>query len=247
MRPFANFGFLSLIIGLAGAAVGGCGDDSTCHGAECNPLTVNDSGATAGDGDADSPVDSGSDAGDSGSDAQVHAPNCDPALAPALRDPVCSNLSPEPAPLQCAGLKAQIYRDVDGDGIGTKEGAIYICVGDALPAGYVESFGDCDESPRCGLASKPGAVEICDECDNDCNGEVNDGVHNACGGDCRAFEGGYQPGASCSNHLLGACARTGVYQCTGPTSLQCDAEYVSPGVELAQGGLDNDCDGDTDE
>lgn len=55
------------------------------------------------------------------------------------------------------------YRDKDGDSWGA--GApIMAC---AQPEGYVEQSGDCDDDAP---GSNPGAVEACDQVDNDCDG-----------------------------------------------------------------------------
>ena len=61
------------------------------------------------------------------------------------------------------------YQDVDEDGYGGGD-PIYSCV---APEGstYVNLGGDCDESDP---EINPGADEICDTLDNDCNGEVDD-------------------------------------------------------------------------
>jgi hypothetical protein len=56
-----------------------------------------------------------------------------------------------------------------------------------------------------------------------------------------------QPNASCTNGLLGACARTGKYVCQGTTTTVCNAPSVTAGVEVCGDNVDNDCDGSIDE
>ncbi len=86
------------------------------------------------------------------------------------------------------------------------------------PAG-TEGIGVCLAGQAlCGLDGQPGAcvgavsptTELCDGRDNDCNGLVDEGVANACGG-CLALE--HAPGDPC-----GAC---GEWACSGRDELTC--------------------------
>jgi N-acetylneuraminic acid mutarotase len=82
------------------------------------------------------------------------------------------------------GLLRTLYRDADGDGFGDPNVTQFTC---ASPPGWVLSGGDCDDTRA---AVHPGAAEICDGLDNDCNGQIDedasgvdsdgDGIHNAC-------------------------------------------------------------------
>jgi len=68
------------------------------------------------------------------------------------------------------------YIDNDLDGYGTS----FIAIGNALcnnlpiPPGISRTSDDCDDSPT-GGGIHPGATEICDGIDNDCNGTVDEG------------------------------------------------------------------------
>jgi putative metal-binding protein len=72
-------------------------------------------------------------------------------------------------------------------------------------------------------------VEVCDGNDNDCNGQTDEGN-----------PGG---GGACPTGLLGVCG-AGAYQCSGGM-LAC-AQVNQPSAEVCN-GLDDDCDGATDE
>ncbi len=79
-------------------------------------------------------------------------------------------------------VKYQMFcEDKDGDGHGVIGGATK---SDCAPSkGYGDCKGDCDDL---NAAIYPGASEVCDGRDNDCNGKVDEGVHVSCGtGWCR--------------------------------------------------------------
>ena len=69
----------------------------------------------------------------------------------------------------CAGVTW--YRDIDGDGVGaTSSGTTRNCT---LPAGYSATDGDCDDFDN---RRTPGKTESCNALDDDCNGQVDDGL-----------------------------------------------------------------------
>ena len=62
------------------------------------------------------------------------------------------------------------YADTDNDGFGDPDNGIADCI---QPAGYVANFDDCDDSnPNI----FPGAIELCDGVDNNCDGNIDEGV-----------------------------------------------------------------------
>jgi hypothetical protein len=68
----------------------------------------------------------------------------------------------------CTGVA--LYRDGDGDGFGRDGESLLKCAGDAV-TGYATQAGDCDDfRPEVNA----GAVELCDQRDNDCDQDVDE-------------------------------------------------------------------------
>ena len=85
----------------------------------------------------------------------------------------CDDTDPE------IGVGSTFYADTDGDGFGNASFTVTACT---APEGYVAYAGDCDDTND---AIYPGAPEICDGLDNDCNGTADDGL--TCTGGVTAF------------------------------------------------------------
>jgi hypothetical protein len=64
------------------------------------------------------------------------------------------------------------YADDDGDGYGDPDDSIVAC---SAPAGYVSDKTDCDDA---NAAVNPGANEVCNGIDDDCDGQIDEGVKN---------------------------------------------------------------------
>ncbi len=65
-------------------------------------------------------------------------------------------------------LAHRFYRDADGDGYGNAAVFQQAC---SAPTGYVSNSQDCNDG---NAAIKPGATEVCDGVDNDCNGSTDE-------------------------------------------------------------------------
>ena len=88
--------------------------------------------------------------------------------------PVCETCVGATCTMDCddddpAALTATRYEDADGDGYGDSATATTAC---PAPLGWVLAGGDCDDTDA---AVSPGAVEVCNAVDDDCDGTRDDG------------------------------------------------------------------------
>ncbi len=121
--------------------------------------------------------------------------DCDdtnPAIHPGANevcdgvDNNCNGLVDGADPTLDTSTEQAYYRDGDGDGYGA--GSATLACGQ--PSGYVTLAGDCNDADA---TTHPGAVEICDGRDNDCDGGI-DGTPaqpNQCAGLVGTFAGTY--------------------------------------------------------
>jgi hypothetical protein len=65
------------------------------------------------------------------------------------------------------------YVDQDGDGYGTNDPAFPVARACALPSGYALVAGDCDDFDA---SIHPGATEVCNGKDDNCNGQIDEGL-----------------------------------------------------------------------
>jgi len=139
-------------------------------------------------------------------------------------DDNCNGQIDEPGAQGCIPY----YKDNDGDGFGVFETKQCQC--DSVGPGYSVKFGDCnDQDPNLG----PGAPEICDDIDNDCDGAIDEGCDEDQDGWCNINLPVVGFPATCP---------------FGPGDCYDGAGEVNPGqLETAGDGLDNNCNGEVDE
>ncbi|MEE2751753.1 MAG: MopE-related protein [Myxococcota bacterium] len=126
------------------------------------------------------------------------------------------------------------YGDADNDGFGGLQFQTDSCT---APTGYVSNADDCNDV---NANSHPGASEVCDLEDNDCDSEIDEGVTYTWYAD--SDNDGYGDATSTSN----ACTAPPGYVANGN---DCDdtTSTTNPGSWEVCDGVDNDCDGTSDE
>ena len=132
------------------------------------------------------------------------------------------------------GVQSTFYHDADGDGYGNAADTLMACI---APENYISDHTDCDDSDA---ASYPGAAEICDGKDNNCDGQIDEGVqityyHDADGD-------GYGNAAD----TLMSCEAPLNYTTDHTDCDDSDAASYPGAAEICD-GKDNNCDGQIDE
>ena len=129
------------------------------------------------------------------------------------------------------------YLDYDGDGYGR---AGTTTTGCSAPSGYVADSSDCEDTDA---AINPGALELCDGDDNDCDGSTDESD--------AADASTWYADSDLDGYGDAATSQTA---CTAPSGYvsddsDCDdaAAAVNPGEAEICDAIDNDCDGSTDE
>ncbi|HJN77183.1 MAG TPA: MopE-related protein [Myxococcota bacterium] len=132
------------------------------------------------------------------------------------------------------GVELRAYRDADGDGIGAEAQRIEACI---IPDGYAPTGGDCDDSNP---YAYPGAVEHCEGTDEDCDGEIDEGLEQT------FFLDADQDGYGTDEVAIVACWAPEFFIDNG---LDCDDSdaAIYPGALEVCDEADNDCDTEIDE
>ncbi len=119
--------------------------------------------------DTDPPDTEPPDADGDGWTADQDCDDSDPEIHPDAEE-VCDGVDNDCDGDIDEGLGTTWYEDLDGDGYGSPGTGIVVC--DACLTGYVRDSSDCDDGDP---NTNPGADEICDGVDNDCDGDVDEG------------------------------------------------------------------------
>jgi hypothetical protein len=129
------------------------------------------------------------------------------------------------------------YPDADGDGFGLEALGFVDCTPPPfLVSTATDQGGDCDDTSA---LVYPGAPERCDDLDNDCNGDIDEGV--ALGSRTSWFDADGDGYGDLERPTQACIVPPGHSLLAG----DCDdaVATVSPGAEERCDGVDNDCDG----
>jgi hypothetical protein len=126
------------------------------------------------------------------------------------------------------------YLDRDGDGYGDPSTAAIVCVDGPE---WVSNDLDCDDT---NAAINPGAEEVCDGVDNDCNGEIDE-----TGGFITYYSDGDGDGYGDNGDTVEACVIPTGFT-TDNTDCDDSLSSVYPGAPETCNGIDDDCDGAID-
>jgi len=129
-------------------------------------------------------------------------------------------------------VKTTYYRDADGDGYGDASDSIQDC---SLPSGYATNNADCNDADA---TVYPGAPEVCDGKDNDCDGEIDEGVKTT------FYRDADGDGYGDASDTVQACNAPAGYVANGTDN--CPATANPTQSDLDGDGIGDACDGDVD-
>ncbi len=145
-----------------------------------------------------------------------------------LIDNDCDGLTDE-------GVLSTFYADVDGDGYGDASSSTQAC---SAPSGYVSDATDCNDN---NAAVNPAAIEVCNNIDDNCDGNIDEGVQSTFYADVDGD--GYGDAAS---SVMGCSAPVG-YVADATDCNDADVNVNPAAAEICGNLIDDNCDGNIDE
>jgi len=132
------------------------------------------------------------------------------------------------------GVQTTFYLDADGDGHGDPDTPVLAC---ARPEGTSDTASDCDDNNP---SVNPDAEESCNEVDDDCDGEIDEGVKTT------FYRDMDQDGYGVTENAIEACSAPQGFVAEGGDCRDTN-DFIYPGAPERCNGLDDDCDGLVDE
>jgi hypothetical protein len=170
-----------------------------------------------------------------GDDVVGDCDDADPAVHPGAEE-ACNAVDDDCDGEIDEGALLDFYADADTDGWGDPDAGVQAC---EAPHGHVDAdaVGDCDDADP---AVHPGAEEACNDVDDDCDEEIDEGVLLDWWADIDGDGWG-----NAAYHSQSCEAEVGMVD----NDLDCDDAdlAVHPEADESCNGIDDDCDGDTDE
>jgi hypothetical protein len=172
----------------------------------------------------------------------------DDGAPPAQVAEVCNGADEDCDGVIDNGVQTTFYRDFDGDSFGDPAMTQQAC---SVPTGYVLDHTDCNDQ---NAAIHPGATELCNNADDNCNAQIDEGAAASCApGDPVCQTGPVCTNGTCTYTNVDAGTTTcgnGVCQitqnkCVNGLPHTCIPNFGAASPETCN-GVDDNCDGTVD-
>lgn len=157
----------------------------------------------------------------------------DPAIHPGTAE-TCNGLDDNCNGIIDEGVQLTFYKDNDSDGFGTSTSSVQACT---QPLGFVSNNTDCNDN---NANTYPGATEVCNGIDDNCNAQIDEGVKLTFFRD--ADRDGFGNPALTKN----ACSVPSGYVVDN-TDCDDSKAFAYPGATELCNGIDDNCNGQIDE
>lgn len=169
-------------------------------------------------------------------DCNDNAANANPAATEA-----CDGIDNDCDTLIDDGVLSTFYQDSDGDGFGNAAKSVQAC---SAPEDYVaapasSNLYDCNDKNQ---DIYPGAPELCNSKDDNCNGTIDDGVTTQ-----TYYQDADADGYGDSTKTLSTCGSVPAGYSTLSGDCNDTNNQINPGVAEKCNGVDDNCNGQTDD